>query len=98
MLKIYSNTFFNFIKYPIITDKTTRLLEINQYTFTVDSDINKQLIKKAIEHIFHVKVKSVNTLHPPVKKRRIKNITGKRPHYKRAIITLAQGSSIDLFT
>lgn len=97
MLEIHLNEFFNSIKHPIITDKTTRLLEINQYSFSVERNINKQYIKKAIEHIFHVKVKSVNTLHPPIKKRRVKNIIGKRPRYKRAIVTLAQGDTIDLF-
>lgn len=97
MTKILPNTFFNLIKCPIITDKTTRLLETNQYSFSVNRNINKQHIKKAIEHIFHVKVKSVNTLHPPIKKRRVKNITGKRPHYKRAIVTLTQGDTINLF-
>ena len=97
MLKVHQNKFFNLIKHPIITDKTTRLLETNQYSFTVDRSANKQYIKKAIEHIFRVKVKSVNTLHPAIKKRRVKNIIGKRPHYKRAIVTLAQGNTIDLF-
>ena len=97
MPEIHSDKFFNLIKYPIITDKTTRLLESNQYSFSVDRNINKQYIKKAIEHIFQVKVKSVNTFHPPIKKRKVKNIIGKRSHYKRAIVTLSQEDTIDLF-
>lgn len=87
----------NVIKKPIITDKTTRLLENNQYTFLVDSKADKSLIKKSIESIFEVKVVAVNTYHPPRKKRRIGKFLGYRPHYKRAIIKLASGNSINLF-
>ena len=59
------------IKYPIITDKATRLLELNQYTFATDLRANKDQIKSAIEYLFKVKVSAVNTYHAPVKKKRI---------------------------
>jgi len=83
------------IKYPIITDKATRLLELNQYTFATDIKANKEQIKAAIEYLFQVKVVAVNTYHAPVKKRRIGKFIGHKPKYKRAIITLQAGSSID---
>ena len=85
------------IKYPIITDKTTRLFENNQYSFLVDPKTNKKLIKKSIELIFQVQVIGVNTSHLPRKKRRIGKFVGYRPHYKRAIVKLAPGESINLF-
>ena len=58
------------IKYPIITDKATRLLELNQYTFATDIKANKGQIKAAIEYLFQVKVTAVNTYHAPIKKKR----------------------------
>ena len=86
------------IKYPIITDKATRLLELNQYTFATDLRANKDQIKSAIEYLFKVKVSAVNTYHAPVKKKRIGKFIGKKANYKRAVVTLQSGSSIDLFS
>jgi len=56
------------IKYPIITEKSTKLLENNQYTFIVDRYSNKLVIKSSIENLFNVKVIKVNTCHLPHKK------------------------------
>lgn len=86
------------IKYPIITDKATRLLELNQYTFATDIKANKEQIKLAIEYLFPVKVSAVNTYHAPIKKKRIGKFIGNKPKYKRAVISLEAGSSIDLFS
>lgn len=86
------------VKYPIITDKATKLLELNQYTFAIDSKSNKVQLKNAIEYLFNVKVIAINTLNPPLKKRRIGKFAGNKPHYKKAIVTLAQGNSINLFS
>lgn len=86
------------VKYPIITDKATKLLELNQYTFAIDSKSNKTQLKTAIEYLFDVKVLAVNTVNPPVKKRRIGKFVGSKSHYKKAIVTLAQGNSINLFS
>ena len=86
------------IKYPIITDKATRLLEINQYTFATDIKATKDQIKLAVEYLFQVKVTAVNTYHAPVKKKRIGKYIGKKTKYKRASISLEAGSSIDLFS
>ena len=86
------------IKYPIITDKATRLLELNQYTFATDIKANKEQIKSAIEYLFQVKVTAVNTYHAPIKKKRVGKFMGRKSKYKRAIITLESGNSIDLFS
>lgn len=86
------------IKYPIITDKATKLLELNQYTFAVDLKSNKLEIKRAIEYLFNVKVIAVNTIKPPFKQRRIGKFVGNKTQYKKAILTLAAGNSINLFS
>lgn len=86
------------VKKPIITDKTTKLLENNQYCFQVDPRIDKLKIKKAIEYIFDVKVKNVNTYHKPLKKRTVGRFTGYRAHYKKAIVTLSTNDRINLFS
>nr|YP_009040984.1 ribosomal protein L23 [Tetraphis pellucida]AIB08458.1 ribosomal protein L23 [Tetraphis pellucida]QZJ47922.1 ribosomal protein L23 [Tetraphis pellucida] len=86
------------VKYPVLTEKTIRLLEKNQYTFDVDQKSTKPEIKKWIEHFFHVKVKSINSHIPPQKKKRIGPIIGHLTRYKRMIITLQSGYSIPLFS
>lgn len=98
MLKRTKRSLIDLIKYPIITDKATRLLESNQYSFATDSKANKTDIKLAIEYLFQVEVKSVNTYNAAKKMRRIGRFLGTKPKYKRAVITLATGSSINLFS
>ena len=88
----------NLIKYPLITDKATRLLENNQYTFVVDRNANKVTIKNTIEYLFNVKVIKVNTCRLPRKKKRVGKYIGWKPQYKKAIVTLAEGDAINLFT
>ena len=85
------------IKYPIITDKTTRLLENNQYSFIVNPSSDKITIKAAIEYLFNVKVIKINTAHLPKKKKRIGQYVGWKSHYKKAIVTLSEGDTINLF-
>jgi large subunit ribosomal protein L23 len=85
------------IKYPILTEKTIRLLEGNQYSFAVDSRADKSAVKLAVEQLFDVKVISVNTSLLPLKKRRVGKFIGKKARYKRAIVKLASGDSISLF-
>ena len=87
----------NNIKYPLITDKATRLLENNQYSFIVNRESNKIIIKATIEYLFDVKVIKVNTCHIPKKKRRVGKYIGQKPHYKKAIVILDQGNTINLF-
>lgn len=86
------------IKKPIITDKTTKLLENNQYCFQVDYRANKTKIKRAIEYIFNVKVQKINTCHEPYKKRTVGRFKGYKTHYKKAIVTLLKNYKINLFT
>jgi large subunit ribosomal protein L23 len=86
------------IKYPIITDKATRLLENNQYSFVVDHSSNKISIKAAIENLFSVKVIKINTCRLPRKKKRVGKYIGWKPQYKKAVVTLSEGDVINLFT
>ncbi|NJK27788.1 MAG: 50S ribosomal protein L23 [Coleofasciculaceae cyanobacterium SM2_3_26] len=85
------------IRCPIITEKATRLLEQNKYTFEVVPQATKPEIKAAIEQLFKVKVLKVHTHRPPRKKRRVGRFLGFKPQYKRAIVTLAPEDSIPLF-
>ena len=78
------------IKYPIITDKATRLLEKNQYSFIVDRYSNKVEIKAAIEYLFNVKVSKVNTCRLPRKKKRVGKYIGWKPQYKKAVVSLTE--------
>lgn len=91
-------TLIDYIKYPIITDKATKLLESNQYSFAVNPQATKPDIKTAIEYLFEVKVKSINTSNLPIKKRRIGKFLGNKPNYKKVIVTLQNGNSINLFS
>nr|QYB18354.1 ribosomal protein L23 [Sphaerocarpos texanus] len=86
------------VKYPVLTEKTIRLLEKNQYSFDVNIDSNKTEIKKWIELFFNVKVISVNSHRLPKKKKKIGTITGYTIRYKRMIIKLQSGYSIPLFS
>jgi large subunit ribosomal protein L23 len=85
---------------PVVSEKSYGLVEHNQYTFFVHPDSSKPEIHDAIEAIFPgVKVISVNTMNRAGKKMRARrsNKFGKRPDTKRAIVTVAEGSKIDLF-
>ena len=86
------------IKYPIITDKATRLLENNQYSFIVNRSSNKLAIKSTIEYLFNVKVIKINTCRLPRKQKRVGKYIGWKPQYKKAIVTLSEGDVINLFT
>ena len=96
------SSYFNYssadiIKYPLITDKATRLLENNQYSFIVDPKSTKPIIKKAVEYLFNVEVIKINTCHLPKKKKRVGKYIGWKSHYKKAIVTLSEGNTISLF-
>jgi len=85
------------VKYPLLTEKTIRLIEQNQYSFAVDRTADKKRIKSAVEQLFDVKVISVNTSLLPLRKRRVGKFIGKKARYKRAIVKLASEDSITLF-
>ena len=85
------------VKYPVLTEKASRLLENNQYTFDVDLKMTKTSIKAVLEDFFKVKVIALNTHRPPSQKRRLGQFQGYRSSKKRVIVTLKPGDSISLF-
>ena len=82
---------------PVVSEKSYGLLDEGKYTFIVAPDANKTQIKQAVEEVFRVKVTGVNTLNRQGKRRRTRTGWGKRADTKRAIVTLHEGDSIDLF-
>lgn len=82
---------------PIVTEKATLQMEYNKYVFDVLPKATKPEIRAAIESLFDVKVTSVNTLKLPRKQRRVGRFVGYKAQYKRAIVTLQEGDSIELF-
>jgi large subunit ribosomal protein L23 len=80
------------IKRPVITERTTDLMEENKYAFEVSLRANKTEIKAAIEEIFGVKVEKVNTLRVPSKQKRVGRHIGRTSEWKKAIVTLATDS------
>ena len=83
---------------PVVSEKSYALLDENKYTFVVAPDANKTEIKIAVEAVFDVHVTNVNTINRQGKKRRTRAGTGKRPDTKRAIVTVADGQRIDIFS
>jgi large subunit ribosomal protein L23 len=83
---------------PVITEKATLGSEHNQVTFRVAMTATKPQIKSAVESLFNVKVKAVNTLRTKGKVKRFRGRLGRRSDYKKAIVTLAEGQSIDVTT
>jgi large subunit ribosomal protein L23 len=83
---------------PVITEKSTKLSEHNQVVFRVPHDATKPQIKKAVEELFKVKVKGVNTLVTKGKKKLFRGRKGERSDVKKAIVTLHEGSQIDVTT
>jgi large subunit ribosomal protein L23 len=97
MNTISQKSIIDLIKYPILTEKTIRLLEQNQYSFAVALSADKNSIKTAIETLFDVKVLAVNTAIQPVKKRRVGRYIGRKAQVKRAVVKLAPENSITFF-
>jgi large subunit ribosomal protein L23 len=82
---------------PIVSEKSYAGLDGNRYTFLVAPDSNKTEIKEAIQQIWNVRVVAVNTMNRKGKVKRSRLGTGKRPDQKRAVVTLAEGDSIEIF-
>ena len=82
---------------PLITERTTMLMAEGKYTFVVAKQANKIEIAKAVSDIFKVKVEDVNTVNVTGKMKRMGRTSGKRPDYKKAIVKLAAGESIEFF-
>ncbi|MCX7835400.1 MAG: 50S ribosomal protein L23 [bacterium] len=85
------------LKRPLITEKMSKLAELHEYAFEVDKKANKLQIKRAIEKKFDVNVVSVRTIIVRGKMRRYGRFVGKRPDWKKAIVTLQKGQTIALF-
>jgi large subunit ribosomal protein L23 len=90
--------FHQIIVRPLLTEKSTNQLERhNAYAFVVDKGANKIEIAKAVEKLFGVKVDAVRTMHYRGKERRVGRWTGRRAAWKKAVVTLQPGESIEIF-
>ena len=89
---------YDVIRRPVITEKSTTASEHSKVVFAVAPEATKSQIKAAVEALFKVKVKSVNTLIRKGKSKRFRGIRGRQPNTKRAIVTLAEGQMIDVTT
>jgi large subunit ribosomal protein L23 len=89
---------YDVIVSPIITEKATALSEQNKVVFKVRSDATKPQIKEAVEKLFDVKVKSVNTLVTKGKVKMFRGTRGQRSDVKKAVVTLQEGQTIDVTT
>lgn len=82
---------------PVVTEKSSRLMQLNKYTFEVHPQANKTEIRKAVETVFGVKVKNVHTMNVPSKPKRMGIYVGRSRAWKKAIVTLGEGSRIEFF-
>jgi large subunit ribosomal protein L23 len=97
-VKLTKDALYRIVRAPVITEKATRGSEHNQVTFKVALNATKPEIKAAVEGLFGVKVKAVNTLRTQGKKKIFGGRRGERSDYKKAIITLEAGQTIDVTT
>ena len=88
---------YDVILKPVVSEKSYALSDHGQYTFVVAQNANKVQIKQAVQEIFNVKVTSVNTLNRSGKRKRTRTGFGQRVNQKRAIVTVAEGQTIDIF-
>ena len=89
---------YNIIKRPLITEKASdKKSTENQVVFEVNPKANRAEIKKAVERIFEVSVKKVNTMNYPGKKKRMGRSLGRRPAWKKAYVTLKENETIEFF-
>ena len=97
-VKVSQIQMYDMIRSPVVTEKSTLGSQHNQVTFRVPLDARKPEIKAAVEGLFKVKVKAVNTLRLEGKTKRFRGTIGKRPDVKKAVVTLAEGHTIDVTT
>lgn len=90
--------YYDVLRAPNITEKATMASEFNQVVFDVAMDADKPTIKAAVEALFNVKVKHINTLVRKGKRKNFRGRAGKQKNIKKAIITLEEGHSIDVTT
>jgi large subunit ribosomal protein L23 len=89
---------YDLIRSPLITEKATAVSEHNQIIFKVPLTATKREVKAAVEGLFSVKVDAVNTIRVQGKLKRVRGRAGQRSDFKKAIVTLAAGSKIDVTT
>ena len=89
---------YDVIRSPVITEKATMASEAGQVVFRVRGSASKPEIKQAVEKLFNVKVKAVNTLNRKGKTKRFRGIRGRQSDVKHAVVTLEEGHSIDVTT
>ncbi len=92
------STHYDIILSPVITEKATKLSEVNQVVFRVTLDATKPAIAKAVETLFKVKVKAVNTVRVKGKNKTARGQRYTRSDFKKAVVTLAEGHQIDITT
>ena len=92
------NTHHDVILSPVITEKTTKLSEANQVVFRVALDASKPAIAQAVETLFKVKVKAVNTVSVKGKRKAFRGTKYTKSDFKKAIVTLEEGHQIDVTT
>jgi large subunit ribosomal protein L23 len=90
-------TAYDIIKRPLITEKTTKLVDTGKYTFEVMQGVNKIEIKNAIEELFNVNVVSINVVNVRKKARRVGKYDGFTPAVRKAVVTLQKGQTLDVF-
>ena len=88
---------YEVIRRPIVTEKNTMQMAQNKYTFEVAREANKQQIREAVERIFKVRVRAVNTCMVPAKQRRRGRHIGYTTPWKKAVVTLVPGDRIEIF-
>lgn len=85
------------VRRPVVSEASMANMALGKYTFAVDTRANKTEIRDAVEKLFKVKVKTVNTMHVRGKQRRVGVHVGRRPDWKKAIVTLEEGQRIEFF-
>jgi large subunit ribosomal protein L23 len=98
VVKLSQAEMYDIIRRPVVTEKTTMGSQHNQVTFRVPLDATKPEIKAAVEGVFKVKVTAVNTLRSQGKVKRFRGFVGQRGDTKKAVVTLAEGQTIDVTT
>lgn len=89
---------YDVIRRPIITEKSTMAQENNAFVFEVATSATKAVIKEAVEEVFSVKVKAVNTVNTKGKTKKFRGKPGRRADTKKAYVTLEEGNTIDVTT
>ena len=97
-IAVSSERQFEVLRRPLVTEKTTLGAEFNQYSFEVAMDAAKPEIRSAVEAVFGVKVKAVNTMIVKGKAKRFRGKMGQRSNFKKAVVTLQPGQVLDLGT